>query len=96
LTIDDSLMPGQGDQDLLIQRMLDDLYRVMSHSRWKDDRFWPQLRDALLRARPDVRAESLEMAREYTFERCHCQDIGRNEPDMAYARGYGELEVLGI
>ena len=34
--------------DLLITRMLDDLYWVMSYSRWKDERYWPAFRDALL------------------------------------------------
>ena len=29
--------------------MLDDLYWVMSYSRWKDERFWPLFRAALLR-----------------------------------------------
>jgi len=28
--------------------MLDDLYWVMSHSRWKDERYWPAFRDALI------------------------------------------------
>jgi hypothetical protein len=27
--------------------MLDDLYWVMSYSRWKDERVWPLFRDAL-------------------------------------------------
>lgn len=39
LTIDDALTPRQRDTDLLLRRMLDDLYWVMSYSRWEDDRF---------------------------------------------------------
>ena len=78
----------------MIRRMLDDLYWVMSYSRWKDDRFWPLFRDAILRTHPDVTAESLEMAREYNFKRYHFQGIGRYEPDAAYARGIADLQVL--
>jgi hypothetical protein len=66
----------------------------MSYSRWKDDRFWPLFRDAILRTHPDVAAESLETAREYNFKRYHFQGIGRYEPDAAYARGIADLRVL--
>ena len=38
LTIDAALTSKQLDTDLLVRRMLDDLYWVMSYSRWKDDR----------------------------------------------------------
>src|SRR3954464_2044582 len=37
LTIDDELTAAQRDTDLMIARMLDDLYWVMSYSRWKDE-----------------------------------------------------------
>ena len=56
LIIDKALTPSQHNTDLLIRRMLDDLYWVMSYSRWKDDRFWPLFRDAILRTHPDVTA----------------------------------------
>ena len=46
LTIDAALTPKQRDTDLLVTRMLDDLYWVMSYSRWKDDRYFPAFRDA--------------------------------------------------
>ena len=75
--------------------MLDDLYWVMSYSRWKDDRFFPLFRDAILRTHRDVATESLAQAREYNFKRYHFQGIGRYEPDAAYARGLAELRVLG-
>ncbi len=94
LTIDDGLTPAQRDTHLLVRRMLDDLYWVMSFSRWKDDRFWPLFRDALLRTHPDVTAEALQTARDYNFKRYHHQGIGRYEPDAAYARGIAELGVL--
>jgi glutathione S-transferase len=94
LTIDKALTPSQRDTDLLVRRMFDDLYWVMSYSRWKDDRFWPLFRDAILRTHPDVTAEALETAREYNFKRYHFQGIGRYEPDAAYARGISDLRVL--
>src|SRR5271156_6279507 len=36
LTIDDELTAAERDTDLLVARLLDDLYWVMSYSRWKD------------------------------------------------------------
>jgi glutathione S-transferase len=94
LTIDDALTAAHRDTHLLVRRMLDDLYWVMSYSRWKDDRFWPQFRDALLREHPDLAASSLDAARQYNFQRYHYQGIGRFEPDDAYARGLADLGVL--
>ncbi len=47
LAIDAALTPAQRTTDLLVTRMLDDLYWVMSYSRWKDERYWPAFRDAL-------------------------------------------------
>ena len=94
LTIDHALTPVQRDTDFLVRRMLDDLYWVMSYSRWKDDRYWPLFQDAILQTHPDVMVESLEMAREYNFKRYHFQGIGRYEPDAAYARGVADLQVL--
>jgi glutathione S-transferase len=94
LPIDDGLTPGQRDTHLLVRRTLDDLYWVMSFSRWKDPRFWPLFRDAILRSHPGVAAEALETAREFNFKRYHYQGIGRYEPEAAYARGLADLEVL--
>ncbi len=36
----------------MLRRTLDDLYWVMSYSRWKDERFWPLFRQALLDTHP--------------------------------------------
>jgi glutathione S-transferase len=94
LTIDDGLTTSQRDTSLLIDRMLDDLYWVMSYSRWKDERFWPQFRDALLREHPSVTDVGLSKAREFNFQRYHFQGIGRFAPDAAYARGLADLRVL--
>jgi hypothetical protein len=85
LTIDDALTAAHRDTHLLVRRMLDDLYWVMSYSRWKDDRYWPAFRDAMLREHPSLTAESLQRAREYNAQRYHFQGIGRYEPDDAMA-----------
>ena len=74
--------------------MLDDLYWVMSYSRWQDDRFWPAFRDAFRRFHPAVAPETLEAARAYNFKRYHAQGIGRLAPGEAFARGIADLEVL--
>jgi len=94
LTIDDGLTVGQRDMSHLITRMLDDLYWVMSYSRWKDERFWPLFRDALLREHPSLTEDGLRKAREFNFQRYHFQGIGRYAPEAAYARGLADLQVL--
>src|SRR5437763_15202780 len=92
--MDAALTAGQCDMSHLITRMLDDLYWVMSYSRWKDERYWPSFRDALLREHPALTEAGLNKAREYNFQRYHFQGIGRYEPDAAYARGLADLAVL--
>jgi len=94
LTIDAGLSAAQHDTAHLIGRMLDDLYWVMSYSRWKDDQFWPAFRDALRREHPSVTDESLNKARDYNSQRYHYQGIGRFAPAAAYARGLADLRVL--
>jgi glutathione S-transferase len=94
LTIDAALGQRERDLSLLITRMLDDLYWVMSYSRWKDDRYWPSFRDALMREHPSLTEEGLLKAREFNFQRYHFQGIGRFAPEAAYARGLADLKVL--
>jgi glutathione S-transferase len=94
LTIDDGLTSSQRITHLLVRRMLDDLYWVMSFSRWKDERFWPYFRDTILRSHSGVTVDALEKAREFNFKRYHYQGIGRYEPDDAYARGLADLKAL--
>src|SRR5277367_3978947 len=65
LTIDAALDALARDQNLLITRMLDDLYWVMSYSRWKDDRYFPAFRDALLREHRSLTEAGLLKAREF-------------------------------
>jgi len=92
--IDAGLTATQRDTDLLITRMLDDLYWVMSYSRWKDERYWPEFRDALMREHPSLDEAGLLKAREFNFQRYHFQGIGRYAPEAAYARGLADLAVL--
>src|SRR5262245_9818660 len=94
LTIDGELTQAERDRNLLITRLLDDLYWVMSYSRWKDDRYWPAFRDAMLREHPGLTEATLQSAREYNAQRYHFQGIGRYEPDDAMARGLADLGVL--
>jgi len=94
LTIDDGLTTAQRDLSHLVDRMLDDLYWVMSYSRWKDERFWPQFRDALMKEHPSLTEAGLQKAREFNFQRYHFQGIGRYAPEQAYARGLADLAVL--
>ena len=94
LTIDAALTASQRTSSLLITRMLDDLYWVMSYSRWKDERYWPEFRDALLREHPSLTAEGLAKAQAFNFQRYHYQGIGRYDPDAAMARGLADLGAL--
>jgi hypothetical protein len=94
LDIDAALTQSQRDTSLMVRRLLDDLYWVTSYLRWKDDRFWPQFRDAMLNQHPDIRAEALEKAREYNSQRYYFQGIGRYPPQNVYARGIADLGVL--
>jgi glutathione S-transferase len=94
LTIDAALTPAQRTTNLLITRMLDDLYWVMSYSRWKDERYWPAFRDALLREHPGLTEDGLTKAQAFNFQRYHYQGIGRYDPDAAMARGLADLAAL--
>jgi glutathione S-transferase len=92
--MDEGLTPPQRDMNLLITRMLDDLYWVMSYSRWKDERFFPAFSAALLSEHPRLTMDGLEKARELNAQRYYFQGIGRYEPDAAYMRGIADLRVL--
>ena len=94
LTLDAALTKAQSTQNLLITRMLDDLYWVMSYSRWKDERYWRSFRDALLREHPSLTTEILGKAREFNAQRYYYQGIGRYDPDAAMARGLADLSAL--
>lgn len=95
VTMDAALTPAQRAQNLFVTRALDDLYWVMSYSRWKDGRYWGAFRDALLREHPtSVTEEGLLKAKEFNAQRYHYQGIGRYEPDAAMARGLADLGAL--
>ena len=94
LAMDDGLTPGQRDTNHMILRMLDDLYWVMSYSRWQDDQYWPLFFDLLRREHPNLAEAGLLKAREFNFQRYHYQGIGRFAPAAAYARGLADLQVL--
>jgi len=94
LTIDAALTPAQRTMNLLITRMLDDLYWVMSYSRWKDERYWHAFRDALLREHPSLTEEGLAKTQEFNSKRYYYKGIGRYDPRSAMARGLADLEAL--
>ena len=95
VTMDAALTPARRGQNLFVTRTLDDLYWVMSYSRWKDERYWPAFRDALKREHPSsVTEEGLNKAKEFNAQRYHYQGIGRYEPDAAMARGLADLGAL--
>src|SRR5262245_30653949 len=66
----------------------------MSYSRWKDERYWPAFRDALLSQQPALSECDLLKAREFNFQRYYFQGIGRYDPGAAFARGLADLQVL--
>jgi glutathione S-transferase len=94
LAIDAALTPQQRTTNLLVTRMLDDLYWVMSYSRWKDERYWPAFRDALKREHPALTEEGLVKAQAFNAQRYHYQGIGRYDPDAAMARGLADLGAI--
>lgn len=94
LPIDAALTGEARDRDLLIGRLLDDLYWVMSYSRWQDERYWPAFCAALLREHPHLYEPGLLKAKELNAARYYYQGIGRYTPPEAYARGLADLAVL--
>jgi glutathione S-transferase len=94
LTIDSGLTIRDRQLDLLVARVLDDLYWVMSYSRWKDERYWPAFQAALLREHPSLTEAGLAKARDFNAQRYYFQGIGRCTPDAAYARGLADLDAL--
>jgi glutathione S-transferase len=94
VALDAQLAPAQRTTNLLITRMLDDLYWVMSYSRWKDERYWHLFRDALLREHPNLTVEGLAKAKEFNAQRYYYQGIGRFDPDAAMARGLADLAAI--
>jgi glutathione S-transferase len=94
LAIDQGLTDDDRATDHLVSRMLDDLYWVMSYSRWADDRFWPQFRETVLAEHAEVSEGQMAAARDYNLKRYHYQGIGRFEVEAVYARGIADLRTL--
>ncbi|WP_050405132.1 glutathione S-transferase family protein [Bradyrhizobium embrapense] len=94
VSLDAALTPAQRTTNLLVTRTLDDLYWVMSYSRWQDERYWPQFRDALKREHPGLTDDGLMKAKAFNAQRYYYQGIGRFAPDAAIARGLADLAAL--
>ena len=94
VALDAALTPAQRTTNLLVTRTLDDLYWVMSYSRWQDERYWHQFRDALKREHPGLTDDGLMKAKAFNAERYYYQGIGRFTPDAAMARGLADLAAL--
>jgi glutathione S-transferase len=94
LALDERLANSQRTTGHLIRRTLDDLYWVMSYSRWRDPQFWPLFRDEMLNTHSSLSEDGMESARKYNFERYRYQGIGRYEPAEVYARGIADLQAV--
>ncbi|UKJ75365.1 glutathione S-transferase C-terminal domain-containing protein [Azospirillum brasilense] len=94
LSIDDDLSEAERRIVHMIRRTLDNLYWVMSFSRWSDERFWPLFRSQLLNTHPDLTEALLEAAREYNLKRYYFQGIGRYDRDQVYSRGLADLNAI--
>lgn len=92
--LDERLTAGQRHMGIMLLRTLDDLYWVMSYSRWKDDAFWPIFSAALREQHPGLTADDLEKARSFNAQRYHFQGIGRLAPPAVYARGLADLAAI--
>jgi glutathione S-transferase len=87
VTLDLALTPEQRATNLLITRTLDDLYWVMSYSRWKDERYWPQFRDALKREHPGVTDDALMKAKEYNAQRYYTRASAASSLTLRWLAG---------
>lgn len=94
VALDGDLTATQRAVGHLVTRLLDDLYWVMSYSRWKDDAFWPAFRDGFIAQHPALTVDGLEQARAFNAQRYRYQGIGRYAPADAYARGIADLRAL--
>ena len=92
--LDAQLTAEQRRVGVMLRRTLDDLYWVMSYSRWKDEAFWPAFGAALREQHPALTAADVEKARSFNAQRYYYQGIGRFEPPAAYARGIADLEAI--
>lgn len=92
--LDAALTDEQRRHGLMLRRTLDDLYWVMSYSRWKDEAFWPAFSAALREQHPVLTEADLARARDFNAQRYYYQGIGRFAPPAAYQRGLADLDVI--
>jgi len=92
--LDAGLTEAQRRSGVMLRRTLDDLYWVMSYSRWKDEAFWPAFSSALREQHPQLTEEDLVKARSFNANRYYYQGIGRFEPKAAYDRGLADLDAI--
>ena len=74
--------------------MLDDLYWVMSYSRWKDERYWPAFRDALMREHPHLTDEGLLKAKEFNASATTFRASAATSRTRRWRAGSPTLRVL--
>lgn len=95
LTIDADLTNQQRDLQYLIINMLDNqLYWVMSYSRWQDPNYAPAFMQAFVQRYPSVSMELLEKAQAYNHKRYYYQGIGRHCAEEVYTDGCQNLAIL--
>jgi glutathione S-transferase len=93
--MDEHLSDAQKTQQYLITSLLDNhLYWVISYSRWQDDKYWPQFREAFLAEYADIGLKALDSAREYNKKKYYHQGIGRSTPAQVYDAGISDIICL--
>ncbi len=88
INMDADLTENQCQLHFLIVRMLDmHLYWVMSYSRWQDERYYAQFRNALMAAVPGLAPESMDTFRVANMKKYHAQGLGRYTVEEVYQQG---------
>lgn len=93
--IDFDLTVQQQSLTHAITRMLDGhLYWVMAYSRWQDERYYPQFRDAFLANVSDISSEDLSTFRSHNIKKYEIQGIGRYDADEIYQAGIDDIVAI--
>ena len=94
-TLGAELTEAQKTQHYLIVSMLDNhLYWVMSYSRWQDDDYWPEFKNAFLQTMPELSEDDLNKFKQYNIQKYQYQGIGRYSPEQVYAQGIADLAAI--
>ena len=97
INMDADLTENQRQLHFLIVRMLDmHLYWVMSYSRWQDERYYAQFRDALMAAVPGLAPELMDTFRVANMKKYHAQGLGRYTVEEVYQQGMDNLRALAF